>query len=134
MRYPKDAHLRRRPRVSLVAAAAVTVAAAVVVAASSSGDTGTGPTPALGPNTNDVPIATGPMSSDLDHIEWVISGYAMSRGEAGETYSVECVPAGELHLDPAQQTHFREVQTDADTSYAAVDGGPCPAGPILTEW
>ncbi len=66
-------------------------------------------------------------------IEWVVGGRATSRGSGGTTYSLICVPAGEVGLDSAEWSHVREVQTDKATSYDRADGTPCPEGRILFE-
>ena len=87
-----------------------------------------------GPNTRPAPVATSPTSSPLDRVDWVVEGSAMSRGAAGETYSVICVARAEFGWDQTKQTHLREVQTDRRTSYNTPDGTACPKGPILTEW
>lgn len=123
---------------------AVTVAALVVLPGSTER---TDPSPAPGaartvetvaplatPNTRPASIATAPTSSALDRIDWVVAGGAMSRGVAGERYSVLCVPRRQLGWDQTKQTHLREVQTGKDASYDAVDGERCPTGPILMEW
>ena len=52
----------------------------------------------------------------------------MSRGAAGETYSVICVARAEFGWDQTKQTHLREVQTDRRTSYNTPDGTACPQG------
>jgi hypothetical protein len=119
------------------------VVAAVVVAVTScgtsepSGGLSTPTTPATAPatpNTEPAPIATSPTSSPLDSIDWVVGGREMSRGVPGETYSVYCIPADELDLDQTRWTHYRQVQTVKAVSYGAVEGSPCPSGPILMEW
>ena len=102
-----------------MSARGVIAAAAVVIVAA------TGCNPASGKTT---------VTTTEPSVRWVVDGSSWSHGVDGWTYSVNCVPAEEFGLDPTQQAHEREVQTERATSEDAVDGTPCPDGPIIREW
>jgi hypothetical protein len=62
---------------------------------------------------------------------WVVEAGAYSRSADGDTFSVICVPAGDLALPYSQRSRWREIKTDRATSYNAHEGDPCPHGPLV---
>lgn len=73
--------------------------------------------------------AADPVETTL--VGWVVEAINYSRGT--DTHTVTCIPAGDVAL-PTGQRRWADVETDAATANSVVEGGPCPAGPVVDQY
>lgn len=84
-------------------------------------DSGSAATPEPAPAPELVQPAPQPVAG------WVVE--ADTYGVVGpDTYTVVCVPDGDLTLPPPERVTKKEFITDADTATNSQQGQPCPGG------